>query len=260
MCGFLAREPIYIVGFPKSGNTWCARLLSEYLQSNIFVQKENPIDSLLNRPDKEKAKFIIQKEHRLSRIPDNVKVVYILRDIRDVVVSGFFHNNPSFRSAEIKNNFILRAYFNREIVRLSKRWGGSGKKELRVFLESLLLSRKTERMSWNAHVEKGKSISGATIVRYEDLLENTFETMLFIIRSLGIERRDSELLKVIEAQSFSSLKKTLQQKGDYANVNFMRRGIAEDWKNWIPLKQLKKIEEENKDVLKSFGYRLYTTW
>jgi len=44
------KEPIFVVGFPKSGNTWLARLLAEITQSNI--EANNPIDiadNLLSR-------------------------------------------------------------------------------------------------------------------------------------------------------------------------------------------------------------------
>jgi len=30
------KEPLIVIGFPKSGNTWFARLLAEVTQSNIF--------------------------------------------------------------------------------------------------------------------------------------------------------------------------------------------------------------------------------
>ena len=38
------KEKIYVVGFPKSGNTWLARLLAEITSSKVAV--DNPHDTI----------------------------------------------------------------------------------------------------------------------------------------------------------------------------------------------------------------------
>ena len=37
------QEDIYVIGFPKSGNTWLARLLAEVTDSNLVPS--NPVDA-----------------------------------------------------------------------------------------------------------------------------------------------------------------------------------------------------------------------
>lgn len=83
---------IYVLGFPKSGNTWLARLLGEVTQSNILA--EDLVNTADNSSDRE-GDFAIHKEHvaRDEQVLLKEQVVYIIRDIRDVLVSSFYHNH-----------------------------------------------------------------------------------------------------------------------------------------------------------------------
>ena len=105
---------IYVLGFPKSGNTWLARLLSEVTQSNILA--EDPVNTADNSLDRQ-GNFVIHKEHvvRDEQVVLKEQVVYIIRDIRDVLVSGFYHNNRRLNDEKINSNIIARLYFYAQI-------------------------------------------------------------------------------------------------------------------------------------------------
>jgi hypothetical protein len=108
------KEPIYVIGFPKSGNTWFARLLAEVTDSNI--KATNLIDSSENSLDK-KGKHVIYKEHVLEDVDSilQCKVVYIVRDVRDVLVSWFFHCNRWMPHERAIENTLYRQYLNYEV-------------------------------------------------------------------------------------------------------------------------------------------------
>ena len=87
--------PMYVIGFPKFGNTWLVRQLAEVTSSNIVVEGLlDEVNAVDNWPDR-KGKYLIYKMQDSEGVilPDGAHVVYIIWDIRDVVVSAFFFNN-----------------------------------------------------------------------------------------------------------------------------------------------------------------------
>lgn len=112
--------PFYVIGYPKSGNTWLVRLLSDVTNSEIA--SDNPIDTVDNM-NRTNRSFQIIKDHysRYSKpnfITENSHIVDIVRDFRDVIVSGFFHNHRGLDEARFnlgRGSFIRKLYFDFEI-------------------------------------------------------------------------------------------------------------------------------------------------
>lgn len=89
------REPLLVNGFPKSGNTWMARLFAECLNS--------PAGSVM--PEADNVEAATEGKHRLGRfkvmkghlnlsqvdLDKFPKVVVPVRDVRDVLISQYFH-------------------------------------------------------------------------------------------------------------------------------------------------------------------------
>ena len=89
------KEPIFVIGYPKSGNTWLARLCSDALDSPI-VTGNDPINQA-GKKQNYAGEFVIYKAHYSQRDkPNNItqcsKILYIVRDFRDVLISSYFFN------------------------------------------------------------------------------------------------------------------------------------------------------------------------
>ncbi len=86
---FSDRETIWVLGYPKSGNTWLCRLLGDALDSPIDSGLRFPsnADEGYNRP----GPYVIRmRHHNLLKAPfpgDN-RLVQIVRDPRDVLVAA----------------------------------------------------------------------------------------------------------------------------------------------------------------------------
>ena len=93
-------ETIYIVGFPKSGNTWLTRLLADVLNAPVvkapmrgFVEMASEINAQISATDN--AALRVAKVHFLPQpLIDEVdaqptRVVYIHRNPYDVAISAF---------------------------------------------------------------------------------------------------------------------------------------------------------------------------
>jgi len=152
-----------------------------------------------------KAIFKSHSNPPLNEPNDNVKLVNIYRDPRDVIVSNIFYLaklephlggwNEEFRSMnEIERikYFIVNGDFS-----LSK-------------------------------LEKWFDFEGSYKIKYEDLLKNSFFELQRLFKWLDIKVEADGIEKTI--QNYSS-KKMTEQKPDRSW--FFRKGISGDWKNYF---------------------------
>lgn len=256
------KEPVFVVGFPKSGNTWLARLLAEVTDSNIAVN--NPLDgvNMADNSSERKGQFIIHKEHVVNNIEQAMqsKVVYIVRDVRDVLVSGFFFSNPFVcedgvrivRKCRGLRGIMYRAYFRHQIRRMNKQWCGN---EMSVLVH-WVKGEKNLVGSWSEHIEFWTKHPSVIVVRYEDLLRDTEAEMRKILLAFKLDVSDEVLLKAISKQSFKKKKSDFLKSGDSLNTKFLRRGKAGGWKEFLPTTVVREIEQKHADVMNTYGYKL----
>ena len=259
------KEDLYVIGFPKSGNTWLSRMLAEYTNSNINVtSKKNKLDSTENSKYR-KGKYLIHKIHytyELDRVK-SAKKVYIVRDVRDSIVSGFFHNYRQYTEDEIKNSKLLTKLFNYEAQGINKKWQGSISARIKaktyLALKTFILRREKVNIgNWSDHVKYWTSFDNMVIARYEDLLENTEVEFNRVVTELGLNIKQESIKKVIDNQSFEKKKNAFLEKGDIQNAKFLRSGKKESWRNLIDKNLQHIIETEHKEVMKLLGYEVET--
>lgn len=253
------KEPIFVVGFPKSGNTWLARLLAEITES--VIDATNSVDAADNTQCR-KGNYLIFKLHDFEsvKVPDGARVVYIIRDIRDVLVSAFFFNNKFIREDWVKLNsrcgllrrLLCKAYFRHQIDRMNKRWCGN---ELSLLL-NWIYGKKNMVGSWSNHLVSWGKNSDVVVVRYEDLLQNTEGEMRRILDVMGIKVSDKALKESISNQSFENKKLKFQKSDDSKNVQFLRSGKTGGWRDYLSPAMLKKIETRHFRVMNEYGYKL----
>jgi len=108
-------DDIYLVSYPKSGNTWI-----RFLVANLVYPEKNPdfsnIDNLVPDPEGMSKRDLdraprprILKSH-LSFDPRFPKVLYVVRDPRDVVLS-YYHFD--LKRMAIPNGYPLQEYVTR---------------------------------------------------------------------------------------------------------------------------------------------------
>ena len=187
------KEDLYIIGFPKSGNTWLARLIAEVTNSNITVINEKDTLHKVENSDDRDGIYQIHKIHYTQDIARVIKAkkVYIIRDPRDTFVSGFFNNYRSIKEKNILNNKFLRIFFDYEIKGINKIWQGDVISRLKrysyLFLKTIFFSPKRNHVgNWSEHIKYWTDLDNIVVVRYEDLLENTEEKLSDILNQLDI--------------------------------------------------------------------------
>lgn len=257
------KEDIYIIGFPKSGNTWLTRLIAEVTNSNITVVDDKDILHKVENSDDRVGKYQIHKIHYTQDMPRVLKAkkVYIVRDPRDTFVSGFFNNYRVIKEDLILQNSIVKKFFDYEVQGISKVWRGDVwsrfKRYIYLFLKTISFSPKRAHVgNWSEHLIYWTSLDDIVIVKYEDLLENTQEELKKILQKLDINVTEEKLKQTIENQSFAKKKKAFIEKGDTKNASFMRSGKKESWRKLVDKKLQNIIEADHKEMMRKFNYKM----
>lgn len=209
-------EDIFIVGYPKSGNTWMQNLVAGMV---FGVDPHFTPDTLVNElvPDVHDQMFYRRyrtptffKSHYLPR-PEYRRVVYLVRDGRDAMVS-YFH--------------YLGAISGREPD----------------FLRMVSEGEELFPCRWHEHIEAWtKNPYGAKMItiRYESLKTDPVEQLRTLCQFAGLERSQALLQSVVEGCSLDAMREREKQMGWSSpawpsDKAFLRRGEAGSFRDEMP--------------------------
>lgn len=233
-------DDVFIIGYPKSGNT----LLQSLIAHLVFgVRIDAPI-SLINNCVTEyyNNPFYFRnnnrhffKSHELPK-PEYKKVIYIVRDGRDAIRSYYYMMKNMGKECSIK-----KLYEN----------GGE------IFVGN-----------WVNHVKKwttNEFNANILYIRYEDLITNKKSIIIEICNFLNIDRNDQEIDQVIEATSLENMKKMEKSYGwdkiktiqDWKEGgNFVREGSQKGYLIDIDIEKntIDKFNNLSVEMLKKYGY------
>ncbi len=227
---------VFIVGYPKSGNTWFQNLASGIVYG-VDPRFSPPalVDDLV--PDVHFKKYYRRystpmyfKSHFLPQ-PSYRRVVYLVRDGRDAMVS-YFH------------------YLE-----------GTQKRKL-DFLKMVTSGAELFPGKWHQHVEAWMANPhGAEmmIVKYEDLIQEPLAQLEKFCQFAHLERDQAFLKHVIESSDFNSLRKKETEMGmgrpDWpAGKFFFRRGKVGSYRDEMPEAVQHAFVKEAGDALTRFEY------
>jgi len=230
-------DDIYIVSFPRSGNTWVRFFLANLIKYDKgelldFNRLEDIIPDLhknKNVDNKYSFKEIprIMKSHS-KFIKEYKRVIYIVRNPKDVMVSYFYYTRYGLLNKEIES------------------------------FENFVKDKKKGILAWKEHVNSWEGKTGV-IIRYEDLLENAYTNFKLICDYIGIPDYCYKNIKgAIEKSSFDTMSKIEEKKGmPYLKNNefrFIREGRSEIWKDYFSPSLNNWVNSNIKKELELFKY------
>jgi Sulfotransferase domain len=236
-------DDVFIVGYPKSGNTWFQHLVAGVVYgvdpkwAPIAAVQDLVPDASLLKYYRRYAPRMFFKEHSLPR-PDYRRVVYLLRDGRDAMVS-YRH----YREAVDKVKYDFQEF---------------------VTPETDLYP-----CHWPRHVDAWtKNPYGAEIlvIKYEDLLAQPVEQLQRFCEFVGISRDIDHLKAVAEAAAFSNLRGKEAKEGwpdpnFEAGKFFFRRGVVGSHKDEMPPGALQIFLGQASETLRRHGYEIgHSAW
>ena len=247
---------IIVVEYPKSGGTWLGQLVSEYFQLP-FPRNRFPV-----------LRKSVFHSHYLPkwRIPKNRKILYLVRDGRDVLISLYYHQliwndknklNPKdvtyhraqtgFKDFEdVKgnmNDFISYTFTEEPSKWQQFTYMGNWYSFNRAWLDEI-----------------NKANSNVYLISYEELLKDTYGAMYRMLHEFFDEKEIDTSRLSATVQKFSFENQTKRKKGVEQKNSFLRKGISGDWKNYFGEQEKESMKKYTKGLLVELGYEADENW
>ena len=244
-------DDTFLVSFPRSGNTWTRFLVCNLMNPDDpvdFAQLESRIPEIYDVTDRNLREFRrprIIKSHE-SFDPRYKKIIYIVRDPRDVLISYY--------------EFQLK----RRVI--------SDECSLEEFVPRFMESEIEPKIgTWRDHVVSWTATRGGQknflLLRYEDMLADTHKVSTTIASFLGFDSNPERIARAVtlssadrmrklekeQSQQWKETKKTRQDKP------FVRKAKSGGWRATLPERCVAQVESAWGEVMRSVGYELVTT-
>jgi hypothetical protein len=242
---------IFIVSYPKSGNTWTRFLLGNliYEQEPItFANVESRLPSIYVHSDRKLKKLPrVLKSHDCFD-PRYKTVIYIVRDPRDVVVSAYHY---SIKVGILREDCPIQDF----VPKFMSGTFGSG-----LLADPRWGSWYDNVMSWLAMRHNRKFL----LLRYEDILDNAERELLRVSRFLEIEPTPDRLSRAVKLSSADHMRKLEQKesaewaltKATRQDKPFVRTAKAGTWRSALLPRCVAEIERAWGSAMSQLGYEL----
>ena len=221
-------EDIYLVSFPKSGNTWLRFLVANAFKQHLQIQQEVNFFSIHDIiPDVQISRNIrdvgIFGQSDLPRIikshsrfnPNYHRVILLVRDPRDALVSYYyFLRNYGGLPEEYKISEFIR----------SDRFGAD------------VWSLHTQ--SWLSRASSNQNVQ---VILYEDLVASTAEVLSRVVEMIGFNVCSKDLSFAVELSSKEAMKRSEEKHRSYLAVNSQTTPFVRESKS------LRRVELSSED-------------
>jgi hypothetical protein len=184
----------------------------------------------------------------LAEVYPDAKLIYIVRDGRDVLISERFRNL-------VEESKLLKAEDKRIIEELRKDQNQFTNGTRSIFTETVIRRMAKSWVANLAEIEsEGQRLFGENYfsLRYEDLLESPPEEMTRLWKFLDVKKIDQSLEKEIKAEMESNPDEEWQAKRDEGIASFLSKGQVGNWE--------RLLTGRDKSVFKEIAGKMLIKW
>src|SRR5580700_7359176 len=212
-------DDIFLVSYPKSGNTWTRFLLGNLMNPDegiTFANVESKVPDIYAKSRKALKNLPpprVIKSHECFD-PRYRRVIYIVRDPRDVALSAYHFDR---KGKNIPDGFPMDTYVTTRFMKTDGYFGTWGEHAGSWLVNSknvFQISRLKDGFlgtvgSWGENVMSWLGARGHDrgflLIRYEDLLEDTPREMTRIAEFLGLQASGERIARAIELSTADSM-------------------------------------------------------
>ncbi len=243
---------MFIVGYPRSGNTWFSYLMAYSLNAEYDDFDQPGVHPRGQQRQYVKGGFShasfqaevgqVLKTHGLSIPPTNFPTIYLVRDGRDVMASYYFFKYVRKKTRQPDNKYAKIIYNKLHLRQLGIQ---PSKPTFSKFL-------RTHTPQWVNHAQTWLSRNPSAIVRYEDLRSDPVDTLQKIMRALEVEIDTTVIYDAVELFQFKRMAK--REAGQTEQTAFFRKGVTGDWQNHFTEDDTAFFSRQAGGILTRLGY------
>ena len=250
----MTSREVIVVGWPRSGNTWLARLLADALDSPLVGIPERGIEPIGQEGLDRDGDYLVRQLHLLPNfsdehtkfIPDSFhaaitrwqgeKLALIIRDPRDVAVSCMFYwgiktlSDTIWAMAEVEWPIAI---------------GGN----------------------WATYYDEWFNCGlPFSFVKYEDLSAGTEAELRRVVSELDLKPAN-DAATVVQRQAIDVRRQQFVEKkghhhpyGSGLQIKHLRKGIVGDWRNHFTRKDGEMLHGYFFEAMRRYGYETDEGW
>lgn len=235
----LTAADVLIASYPRAGSTWLRFMLFEILtkQSADFESVDKVIAGVgkhFSSPALLPGNGRLLQTHEPYRV-EYKKAVYLVRDVRDVIVSEYY--------------FCQRLEFHKD--------------GFENFFHKFLLGQVNKYGFWADHVSSWLDAYNATsipilLIKFENMRQDPEGTLLEILSFLGVKSDPLVVRRAIENNTVKKMQKKEDKSAKFSNnsngIRFISKGGVGNGKQFLSAQQLKHLEQLTEKVLVRLAY------
>jgi hypothetical protein len=242
-------DDILLASYPKSGNNWIRFLVANVVFPDKEVGWDN-IEKLIFDSGAVQRDLVRAPRPRVIRThypfdPRFRRVIYIVRDPRDIVLSQYHYWRKVRR---IEDDYPIERFMD-------------------IFLSGDL---KRKNGSWGENVGSWLAARHRDpeflLLRYEDLLADTARELTRVAKFVGFSSDPELIARAVERSSASNMREKEKKEGQQSNLMkdsrqdlpFVRAAKSGGWRKDLPETQVARIESAWGDIMVGLGYELVT--